>query len=447
MDVTDGSGAADTGYGMGVVVGDYDNDGDPDLYVTNLGPNALLRNDGQGKFTDVTDVAGVGHAGWGTSGAFFDYDNDGDLDLFVTNYVEWSLAIEQVCYGLSGLPDYCDPTNYNTPAKDLFYRNDGNGSFTDLTEEAGFHAAFGNGLGVVTADFDRDGCQDIFVANDTMLNQLWLNQGGERFVDEALLRGCAMDENGKAKAGMGVAIADMDDDGDEDFIVVNLLGQTDSVFVNDRGIFRDATGAMGLGQASRWYTRFGVGLVDFDNDGLLDLYQANGRVTSNDESETEDVYAEPNVLFRGLAGGKFEHIELPGGTTESLIYTSRAAAFGDVDGDGGVDVLVVNKDGPAHLLRNVVADRGNWAALRVLDRHGRDAYGAVARVTVGQRTMIRDVRAAYSYCASNDPAIHIGLGAATRIDDVEIRWIDGTTERFGPIAGGATTTLRRGQGE
>ncbi len=445
-DVTEGSGTADQGYGMGVIVGDYDNDGDQDLYVTNLGPNALLRNDGDGTFTDVTESAGVGHEGWGTSGAFLDYDNDGDLDLFVTNYIEWSMGIEQVCFGLHGLPDYCDPTNYNTPAKDLFYRNDGNGRFADLTEEAGFHAAFGNGLGVVTADFDRNGFQDIYVANDTMVNQLWLNQDGKQFVDEALLRGCAMDENGKAKAGMGIAIADIDDDADEDIIVVNLLGQTDSLFRNDGGLFRDATGAAGLGQASRWYTRFGVGLIDFDNDGYLDLYEANGRVTANNEAETDDVYAEPNALFRGLPGGKFEFVELLGGTVETLIETSRAAAFGDVDGDGGVDVLVANKDGPAHLLRNIAPDRGNWAALRVLDRHGRDAFGAVVRLTVGQRVITRDVRAAYSYLASNDPPIHVGLGDATQIDAVEVRWIDGTTERFGTIASGRTTTLRRGQG-
>ena len=444
-DVTAASGAGDLGYGMGVVVGDYDNDADLDLYVTNMGPNALLRNDGNGHFTDVTDDAGVGHEGWATSGAFLDYDNDGDLDLFVTNYIDWSLGIEQVCYGRSGLHDYCDPTNYTIPSTDTFYRNDGNGRFSDLTEAAGFHAAFGNGLGVVTGDFDRNGFQDLFVANDTMVNQLWLNQDGTRFVDESLLRGCAMDEHGTAKAGMGVAVADIDDDSDEDILVVNLRGQTDSVFRNEDGFFRDATGDVGLGQTSRWYTRFGIGLVDFNNDGHLDLFEANGRVTASNESETDDVYAEANALFRGLPGGRFEYI-LAGGTAVPLIETSRAAAFGDVDGDGGVDVLVVNRDGPAHLLRNIVRGRGNWAALRVLDRHGRDAFGATVRVTLGQRVVTRDVRAAYSYCASNDPVVHIGLGAATQIDGVEIRWIDGTTERFGTIDAGTTTTLQRGQG-
>ena len=445
-DVTAQSGTGDRGYGMGVVIGDYDNDGDTDIYVTNLGRNVLLQNDGAGSFVDVTDSAGVGHEGWGTSGAFFDFDNDGDLDLFVTNYIEWSLGIEQVCYGQSGLHDYCDPTNYNTPATDTFYRNEGNGRFSDITEAAGFHTAFGNGLGVATADFDRNGFQDVFVANDTMVNQLWLNQDGTRFVDESLLRGCAMDEHGKAKAGMGVAVADIDDDSDVDIMVVNLHGQTDSVFRNEGGAFRDATGDAGLGQISRGHTRFGIGLVDLDNDGYLDLFQANGRVTANNEPETEDIYAEVNALYRGLPGGRFEYITLRGGTTTALIETSRAAAFGDVDGDGGIDILVVNRDAPAHLLRNIAPGRGNWAALRVLDRNGRDAYGATVSVTLGERVVTRDVRAAYSYCASNDPVVHIGLGAATKIDAVEIRWIDGTIERFGAIDAGATTTLQRGQG-
>jgi hypothetical protein len=414
--------------------------------VTNFGPNVLLRNDGDGRFTDVTARAGVGHEGWGTSGAFLDYDNDGDLDLFVTNYVDWSLAIEQTCYNQAGLEDYCLPTNYKTPAADVFYRNEGDGRFTDLTEAAGFHRAFGNGLGVTTGDFDRNGFQDIFVANDTMLNQLWMNQGGDGFVDEALLRGCAMDEHGKAKAGMGVAVADVDDDGDDDIIVVNLRGQTDSVFRNDNGMFHDATGDLGLGQTSRWYTRFGIGLVDLDNDGYYDLFEANGRVVADAEPGTDDAYAEPNALFRGLPGGRLEHILPQGGTATPLNETSRAAAFGDVDGDGGVDVLVVNRDGPAHLFRNIVPDRGNWVALRVLDRHGRDAYGATVRVQLDDRVRTSDVRAAYSYCASNDPAIHIGLGSATQTGDVEVRWIDGTVERFGPATAGQTMPLRRGQG-
>ncbi|NIM64272.1 MAG: hypothetical protein GTN89_08925, partial [Acidobacteria bacterium] len=211
-DVTEGSGAADAGYGMGVATGDYDDDGDVDLYVTNYGPNVLLRNDGGGRFSDVTTVAAVGHAGWGTSAAFVDHDADGDLDLFFANYVNWSLANERDCHNTAWQPDYCLPTHYRAPAADVLYRNDGGGRFTDVTIEADLNTAFGNGLGVVCADFDGDGAADIFVANDSMLNQLWVNRRDGTFVEESLTRGCALDEHGMAKAGMGVAAEDYDDD-------------------------------------------------------------------------------------------------------------------------------------------------------------------------------------------------------------------------------------------
>ncbi len=273
-DATAGSGADDPGYGMGVATGDYDDDGDVDLYVTNYGPNVLLRNEGGGRFTNVAADTGVGHPGWGTSAAFIDYDADGDLDLFVTNYVNWSPANEQDCYNTAWQPDYCLPNNYKAPASDVLYRNDGDGGFTDVTAEARLDTAFGNGLGVVCADYDGDGAVDIFVANDSMLNQLWMNRKDGTFADESLLRGCALDEHGMPKAGMGVAAADHDDDGDPDLLVVNLATQTDSFFRNDAGFFTDRTGEVGLGAISRRYTRFGTGLIDFDNDGRLDLYHA-----------------------------------------------------------------------------------------------------------------------------------------------------------------------------
>jgi hypothetical protein len=445
-DITATSGSGDRGYGMGVVTGDYDNDGDVDIYVTNVGPNTLLRNNGDGTFTDATAASGTGDAGWGTSGAFLDYDNDGDLDLFVTNYVEWTQKIEMTCYNANGLDDYCLPTNYSTPAIDLLYRNEGDGSFTDVSESSGLRTAFGNGLGVAVGDFDANGLSDIFVANDTMLNQLWLNQGGGRFVDESLLRGCALDEHGKAKAGMGVGINDIDDDGDEDLLVVNLRGQTDSVFRNENGFFEDATGNFGLGQTSRWFTRFGVGLVDFDNDGHLDLFEANGRVVMNSESQYDDPYAEPNTLFHGQPEGRFEAVEPAGGVAQELVATSRAAAFGDVNGDGGMDVLIVNRDGKAHLLINSVSERGNWISLRVLDDHGRDALGAQLRWSQSGREMTRVVRSAYSYCAANDAAVHVGLGSEDQIDSVEVRWPDGSLETFGPLAAGGTVVVEKGSG-
>ena len=441
-DITAGSGADDRGYGMGVAAGDYDNDGDVDLYVTNFGPNVLLRNEGDGRFSDRSTEAGVDEPSWGTSTAFLDYDADGDLDLFVANYVNWSIGIEQDCYNPAGLLDYCLPTNYGAPALDRLFRNDGDGTFTDVSVDVGLQTAFGNGLGVVAGDFDGDGRVDVFVANDTMMNQLWLNLGDEGFRDESLLRGCALDEHGLAKAGMGVAAEDYDADGDLDLMVVNLEGQTDSFFLNEAGFFVDHTGRAGLGATSRKYTRFGIGLIDFDNDGTLDLYEANGRVIRSPEADTADAYAEPNMLFRGDGRGGFAEIEPLGGTAQPLVATGRAAAFGDLDGDGGVDVVVLNRDGPVHVLRNVHAARGNWLGLRVVDEHGRDALGAQVTMTVGGRKLSRGVRAAYGYCASSDPRVHVGLGAATAAENVTVRWPDGTTRSFGTLKANQIVELK-----
>jgi hypothetical protein len=445
-DVTAESGADDRGYGMGVAAGDYDNDGDVDLYVTNRGPNVLLRNDGEGRFTDVTREAGVGDPAWSTSAAFLDYDADGDLDLYVANYIQWSPATELECYSLSGEPDYCSPKNYNAPAPDTLYRNDGKGKFTDISESAGLRAAFGNGLGVTAGDFDGDGRLDVFVANDGTPNQLWLNQGGGRFRDAALLRGCAIDQDGKAKAGMGVDAIDFDDDGDLDLTVVNLDGEADSFFRNQGAYFIDDTVRVGLRVESRPFTRFGMALLDFDNDGWLDLYQANGRVGLQSRRFSSDPYGEPNLLFRGTAAGRFEEVLLRGGTTELLVATSRAAAFGDVDGDGGIDVLVVNRDAPAHLLLNRVPRRGRWISFRVLSEQGRDALGAELSFSLGERRLTRTVKAAYSYLASNDPRVHVGLGEATGVSDVRVLWLDGKAERFGDFEAESLVVLRRGEG-
>ncbi len=443
-DVTDGSGTGDTGYGMGVTTGDYDNDGDVDLYVTNYGPNVLLRNEGAGRFVDVTGLAGVGDPSWSTSTSFLDYDADGDLDLFVANYVHWTPGAEQDCYNPSGTLDYCLPTNYNAPATDRLYRNDGNGSFTDVTVAAGLQTAFGNGLGVVAADFDSDGRLDIFVANDTMMNQLWMQFEPGRFRDQALLRGCALDEHGVAKAGMGVASADLDGDGDPELMVVNLQGQSDSFFRNDDGYFTDRTGAFGLAASSRRFTRFGVGLHDLDSDGVLDLYEANGRVVKSSEPTVVDPFAEANSLFRGTPEG-FAEVDPRGGTSTPLVATSRAAAFGDVDGDGGVDVLVANRDGRAHLFHNIVEPRGHWSIVRGVDQ-GRDAIGAAVFAEIAGRRVRRDLRAGSSYCAASDPRAHFGLGQVDRIDSFEVRWVDGVTERFPGVDADQIVTLRRGEG-
>jgi hypothetical protein len=450
-DVTAASGTDDRGYGMGVACGDYDNDGDVDLYVTNVGPNVLLRNDGldaggNTHFSDMTSSASVGHDGWGASAAFFDFDEDGDLDLFVTNYLRWSPQTELDCYNEMGGEDYCSPKNYAAPTHDVLYRNNGDGTFTDVSESMGFNVSVGTGLGVVPGDFTGDGKQDIIVANDGMANLFWIQRDGS-FLEQGLIAGCAFDQEGIAKAGMGIACADIDDDRDLDLLIVNLARESDSLFLNDgRGMFNDSTLIAGLGAKSRTFTRFGLGLVDFDNDGILDVYEANGRVMRQSRSLAEDPYAEPDLVFKGAPGGKFEEVLPRGGTPSPLIATSRAAAFGDIDNDGGIDVLVANRDAPAHLLRNVVPNRGHWLIIRVVEEHGRDALGATVQVALNDRLITRDVRAAYSYMASNDPRVHVGLGQVTRADDISVVWLDGSVESFGPHDADQVVTLKRGQG-
>ena len=444
-DVTDSAGAGAAGYGMGVTAGDFDNDGFTDLYVTNLGRNVLLRNDGRGRFVDVTAKAGVASSGWSTSAAFVDYDGDGWLDLFVTRYLNWQAAAEVECYSLTGVPDYCSPASYDLPSASTLFHNNGDGTFTDVSARAGIAGAVGNGLGVVAGDFNGDGRIDLFVANDRTPNHLWLNQGGGRFQESALATGSALDQDGTAKSGMGVDAVDVDDDGDLDLLVVNLDGEADSFFRNRGTLFSDDTAAVGLRTASRPFTRFGTAFVDFDNDGYLDLFEANGRVGMQSERYSTDPYAEPSLLFRGLAGPRFEEVSPRGGTTSPLVATSRAAAFGDIDNDGGVDIVVVNRDGPPYLLHNIVTARGHWLTLRVVDEHGRDAIGAQVTMKVAGRTIRRDVRAAYSYLASNDPRVHVGLGAETTAREVTVRWPDGKTQSFGDQPADRITMLRRSQ--
>ena len=446
-DATDGSGVGTApGYGMGAATGDYDNDGDVDVYLTNLGSNVLLQNDGKGRFADVTRTAGVAGSGWSTSATFADLDADGDLDLFVTRYLDWRIEIERECYSLTGLADYCSPKNYDVPTSDLLFRNNGDGTFTDISRTAGLATAVGNGLGVIADDANNDGRLDIFVANDGTPNHLWMNLGSMRFAESALMSGVAIDQDGAPKAGMGVHAADVDDDGDNELIVMNLDTESDSFFRNEGKFFVDDTVKVGLRVVSRRFTRFGVALLDFDNDGLIDLYEANGRVGLQAETFAKDPYAEPNLLFRGVSGGRFEEVTPRGGTLQPLMSTSRAAAFGDVDNDGGIDIVVANRDAAPYLLRNVAPNRGHWLTLRVLERSGRDALGAVVSIATGARTLRRDVRAGYSYLAANDPRVHVGLGDVTKVESITVRWVDGTRETFGPFEADRIVDIRRGSG-
>lgn len=441
-----GSGAEDPGYGLGVAAGDYDNDGDIDLYVTNFGTNVLLRNDGNGRFEDVTSHARVGDPGYSTAAAFLDLDADDDLDLFVANYVRWDFAVERDCY-IGGVLTYCPPTNYNAPASDRLYRNNGDGTFEDVTAHAGLARSFGTGLGALSADFDGDGLLDVFVANDMMVNQLWINRGGFRFVEEAAYRGCAVDAHGLAKAGMGVAAGDVDDDGDTDLLVVNLAEQTDSFYRNEGDWFSDATESVGLATTSRRYTRFGVVLADFDNDGRLDIYEANGGVAPSETKHEGDEFAEPNTLFRGAEDGRFVEELPPGGTAARLIHTSRGLAVGDLNDDGGLDLVVVNRDAAPYLLVNRVPNRGNWIRFRVRTTTDRDAHGAVVSATVGSVRKYRRVAPDGSYLASSEPQVHFGLARETNAANVTVHWPTGESEAFGTFEAGRTYDLLQDAGD
>ncbi len=447
VEAPDAHGAADTGYGMGVAAGDYDNDGDIDLYVTNVGPNVLYRNDGAGHFEDVAAAAGVDDPAWSTSATFADFDDDNDLDLFHTNYIHWFIEAEMNCYAGSVLT-YCPPRNYNAPVRDRLYRNNGDGTFTDVSAASGISRVFGNGFGVVGADFNDDGRTDLFIANDQMVDQLWLNRGELKFDEAAALWGSAVDEHGLAKAGMGVAAADVDLDGDPDVMVTNITGQTDSFFRNEGTFFTDATGELGLALSGR-YTRWGVVMADFDNDGFLDLYEANGMVGTEALTKGLD-FDEPNVLYRGTPGGRFEEVLPQGGVSSPLVHTSRGVAVGDVDGDGGLDLLVVNRDGPGYLLMNQAAERGNWVRFRVLlDDPQRDAHGATVSALVGDKRVHRDVQPEGSYLTSSEPFVHFGLGDETEIRDVRVRWPgspSSETEAFGGFTSGQMVVLKRNEG-
>jgi hypothetical protein len=441
-------GSGERGYGMGCAIGDADEDGDPDVYVTNVGPNALLQNDG-GRLREAAQ-AGVADPGWGTSACWADFDADGDLDLYVANYVCWSREREMECRSNQGERDYCSPMNYDAPARDVLYRNEGGLHFSDVSERAGLGAAFGNGLGVVAADLDDDGWIDFFVANDQMPNQLWHNEGDGTFTDRALLAGCAVNKGGTAEAGMGVVAADLEDDGDLDLFVTHLRNETNVGFVNQKRFFQDETASLGLGAPSLPFTGFGAGIHDFDLDGRLDVFVANGAVTRNlVPFDPADPYAEPNQLYRGTRASdgrvRFEEVLPRGGSAEAQLGNSRGAAFGDLDEDGDVDVIVVNNGGAVELLLNQAA-RHHWIGLDLRERSGRAAEGARVRLECGDLVLERLVTSGGSYCASSDPRLRCGLGERAEPVRVTVRWVDRATETFGPLEADKGHRLRRGEG-
>lgn len=441
-DVTETSGTGHRGYGMGVAAGDYDADGFIDFYVSNVGDNVLYHNEGDGSFTDVSSSQGVDHPGWGASVTWIDYDLDGDLDLFVTNYVNWSSERELECFSGGAERDYCHPRHFNAPTADVLYRNDGD-HFSDATQETGIWKAHGYGLGVVTGDFNTDGWPDLYVANDGMPNQLWMNTGDGSFEDRALITGTAVNLSGTAEAGMGVAVADLENDGDLDLFVTHLRGETNTLYRNEGDFFEEITAMTGLAAASVAFTGFGTGFADFDNDGQLDLYVGNGRVGRGLPAKAP--FSEPNQLFRGLGRVQFKVVDPAGGVANQLIDNTRAVAFADYDRDGGVDLVVVNNGGQARLLHNVIGSRQAWLALEVLDSHGNEALGAHIEILVGDRVQWRTVKRAASYLASNDGVLHFGLANEKVVDKVIVHWLGGGETSYGPLQVCEVYSLRRNE--
>ena len=447
-DVSDRAGIKLSAYGMGTAVGDYDNDGDLDLFVTGFGADTLQRNNGDGTFTDVTTEAGVGDPLWSTSAAFLDHDRDGDLDLFVANYLDFTTADNKTCHDPVGTRDYCSPRAYR-PVPDRLYRNEGGGRFVNVTEPAGIARADGNGLGVSVGDYNGDGWLDLYVANDATANQLWINRKDGTFVDEGVLSGAALSAAGNPEGSMGIASGDFDADGDEDLFVTNIIGETFAFYLNDgKAGFDDARVRVGLAQPTAAFTGFGTDWFDYDNDGWLDLFIANGAVNIVESLRGQpSPYRMRNQLFRNN-NGRFEETSLSGGPHFARAEISRGAAFGDIDNDGDTDVLVTANNGPVRLLLNQSAASNHWLQIALRDEKGQ-RFGLGARVGIeraGKPTLWRRVKTDGSYLSASDIRVHVGLGGSTAVDAVVVEWPDGTRERWKNVAADRLVTLQRSTG-
>ena len=449
-DATAASGIEAYGYGLGVAAGDGDNGGLVDLYLTNFGPPRLYGNNGDGTFTDRSAESGlVGADGFGVSAAFVDYDRDGWLDLYVGHNVDYGLENDAECPNQAGVRDYCPPQVYGgTP--DRLYRNRGRGRFVDVSETALVGGRFGAALGVATADFDGDGWTDLYVANDGSENILWMNQGDGTFRDAALASGAALSGLGVPEASMGVDAGDFDNDGDEDLFMTHLMREGNNLYVNDgAGRFADRSAPAGLGGASLAYTGWGTSWFDYDNDGWLDLLAVNGTVVMVEGREGDSFpYDQRMKLFRNLGDGRFEDASARAGAVFGLSAVGRGAAFGDVDNDGDVDVLVGNDAGPARLLVNEMDNRNHWLGLRLIGVAGRDLLGArVAVDRPGIPTLWRRARSDGSYASANDPRVLVGLGESAVAPTITVHWPDGRAESWPALPIDRWQTLEQGTGD
>ena len=433
-DVTLAAGVPGRAFGMGAVAADYDNDGDADLYLTNWGADVFYRNNGDGTFAEATQEVGLGNLRWGTSAAFFDYDNDGWLDLFVVNYVDFTLETDPWCgHRALDLRFYCDPREYE-PFPDILYLNNGDGTFTDVSVEAGItHPA--NGLGVLCWDYDDDGDQDVYVANDMDPNFLYENQGDGTFEEIGLFSGMALNADGLSMAGMGVDVGDYDNDWDLDLFVTNYQLENNNLYRNDEGIFTEVSFSAGIGEISLNYLGFGTGFVDYDNDGWQDLFIANGHVHDNIEQFDAIVtYAQKPQMFRNEQG-RFAERSRELGKPFAVDHVGRGAAFGDYDRDGDVDIAMMSSGRRVQMLRNDGGSARNWLQIELEGRRSnRDGIGARVYVQAGELQNYQQVRAGSSYQSCSQKALHFGLGSEERVERVEIGWPSGALQVLEDVA-------------
>ena len=449
LDVTEESQLGNSGYGQGVAIGDTDNDGDLDVYFADFGHDTFYRNNGDGTFIEATSVSGFADNAWSTSAAFVDYDRDNDLDLYITHYVEYDPT--NVCRGDHGLQDYCNPQVFEG-TQDSLYRNNGDGTFTNVTSPAGI-TTLARGLGVVCTDLTGDGWPDFYVANDGEANQLWVNQGNGEFVDEAIIRGVAFNSYGQPEGSMGVAVGDVNGDQKLDLFMTHLTGETNTLYIaSEYEIFIDATDTSGFSGIDSPFTGFGCGFFDFDNDSNLDLAIVNGRVKRGPVfpkaklGKFWNAYAEPNLLFQNDGNGNFTDVSLFASTFCSEIEVNRGLAFGDIDNDGDIDLVMDSLGGLPRVFRNNASSNNHWLLVRALTEN-RDAIGAQVTLILEEIRLVRLVLPGYSYISSNDPRVHFGLGKIDKIEAIEIIWPNGQQEHFSIVNVDTEITIHQGKGQ
>ena len=431
-DVTEKAGVGDKSYSIGCACGDVDNDGDTDLYVTNFGADILYINNNNGTFTDMTSAMGINSPKWGSSAAFFDGDNDGWLDLYVANYVEFSVDKNPWCgESISGLRAYCDPDFFEGITDD-FYHNNGDGTFSNWTDKAGISKDHGKGLGVVPGDIDNDDDMDIYVANDKVMNLMYINDGSAHFEESALFNGVGFNENGKAEAGMGVDFGDINHNGRLDLFVTNFTGESNTLYLNDgNGAFTDKTFSAGLGQPSLDVLGFGTKFVDIDLDGWLDLFVVNGHVIDNiAHFNSAYTYAQRKQVFVNNKNGTFREINSHLLGDAAFPSVGRGAAFGDIDNDGDMDCVISNNNGPANLLMKTGLTENNWIGFELVGTScNRDAIGAKITVETTHSIQTAFVNPGASYLASNDKRIVFGLNKINELDAIHVDWPGGKRQR------------------